>query len=50
MNRTTTGIGARELTASPTVTFDGPATTDAGQALTTTLNSVAVTATQAHDV
>jgi len=41
--------GTAEITATLTVTFDGPAATNASQALTATLNSVAVTATQTHD-
>lgn len=41
--------GANEISATITVTFDGPAATNASQALTATLNSVAVTATQTHD-
>ena len=38
-----------EISAKITVTFDGPAATNASQALTATLNSVSVTATQTHD-
>ena len=41
--------GTAEITATINVVFDGPAATNASQALTTTLNSVAVTATQTHD-
>jgi predicted ribosomally synthesized peptide with SipW-like signal peptide len=35
--------------ATVTVTFNGPAATNASENLTATLNSVAVTATQNHD-
>ena len=38
-----------EIAATLRVTFDGPAATNASQALTATLNSVSVTATQTHD-
>lgn len=38
-----------EIAAKLIVTFDGPAATNASQALTATLNSVSVTATQTHD-
>ena len=38
-----------EISALITVRFDGPAATNASQALTTTLNNVAVSATQTHD-
>ena len=41
--------GTAEITATISVVFDGPAATNASQALTATLNSVAVTATQTHD-
>ena len=41
--------GTAEITATLTVTFDGPAATNASQALRATLDSVAVTATQTHD-
>lgn len=41
--------GTAEITATVTVTFDGPAATNASQNLSATLNSVAVTATQTHD-
>jgi alternate signal-mediated exported protein len=41
--------GTAENTAKITVTFDGPAATNASQTLSTTLNPVAVTATQTHD-
>lgn len=40
---------ANEISAKITVTFDGPAATNASQALSATLNSVSVTATQTHD-
>ena len=38
-----------EIVATITVTFDGPAATNLSQALTATLNTVSVTATQNHD-
>jgi alternate signal-mediated exported protein len=41
--------GTAEIIATVTVTFDGPAATNASQNLSATLNSVAVTATQTHD-
>lgn len=41
--------GTAEITATINAVLDGPAATNASQALTATLNSVAVTATQTHD-
>ena len=41
--------GTAEIVATITVTFNGPAATNASQNLTATLNTVAVTATQNHD-
>jgi alternate signal-mediated exported protein len=40
--------GSAEIEATITVTYNGPAATNASQALTATLNTVAVTATQTH--
>ena len=41
--------GAGEISAKISVTFDGPGATNASQALTSSINSVSVTATQNHD-
>ena len=42
--------GNNEIVATIGVTFNGPAATNASQNLTATLNTIAVTATQTHDV
>jgi alternate signal-mediated exported protein len=41
--------GTGEIVATISVTFNGPAATNASQNLTATLNSIAVSATQTHD-